>query len=104
MVFFLALWDFLRPLSDIAVQMDPIVKILVFLLSASFFAVAFMAYRKNPSQKLLFVSLAFLFFALKWLVKLIDLFFSPGTFLGDSSENIFELVILGLLFFAILKQ
>ncbi|MBI4044655.1 MAG: hypothetical protein HY392_03020 [Candidatus Diapherotrites archaeon] len=80
------------------------VKILVFLLSAAFFAVAFMAYRKNPSQKLIFVSLAFLFFAPKWLVKLIDLFFSPGTFLADSSENVFELIILGFLFFAILKK
>lgn len=103
-VFLTYFWDSLRPVTDFAAQIDPLVKILVFLLAAGFSVIAFMAYRKNPSKKLLFVSLAFLFFALKWLVKLVDVFLSPGTFLSDSSENVFELMILGFLFFAILKK
>lgn len=97
-------WDFLRPLSGLALQFDPFIKGIVAVFALAMFLVAFFAYRKNPSKRLLFVALAFLFFFLKWLVKLLDLFFSPGTFLADSSENVFELIILAFLFFAVLKK
>ncbi len=97
-------WDFLRPLAEFAAQIDLFTKVVVALLAFSMFVVAFKAYRKSSSKKMLFVSLAFFLFALKWLVKIADLFFSPGSFLSDSSENVFELMILGLLFYAILKK
>ena len=87
-------WDGLRPLSDFAVQIDVPVKLVVFLLSLSVFAISFLAYNKSKSKRILLVTIAFLLFSLKWLVKLLDIFYSPGTFLGDSSENIFELGIL----------
>lgn len=97
-------WDFLRPLTYIATQFDPLVKVFVFIFSFAMFLIAFFAYQRNPSQRLFFVALAFFFFAVKWGVKLVDIFFSPGSFLADSSENVFELLILAFLFLAILKK
>jgi len=97
-------WDFLRPLTDLAFQLDPIIKIIVLLLSFGIFVISLLAYRKSKSQKLLFVTIAFFFFAIKWLVKVFDIFFSPGVFLSDSSENVFEFLILISLFMAIFKK
>lgn len=97
-------WDALRPLTDVAIQFDPVTKIIVLLLSFGIFVISLLAYKKARSQKLLFVSIAFLLFSLKWLVKAFDLFFSPGNFLSDSSENVFEFFILVMLFFAIFRK
>ena len=97
-------WDSLRPLTQFALDADPYIKVLVFLLSLAIFVISFLAYRKTKTQKLLFVSFAFLFFALKWLVKVLDLFVSPGRFLSDPSENVFEFLILVSLFMAIFKK
>ena len=97
-------WDFLRPLSDIASGFKEITSVIVFLLSLAVFIIAAMAYRKNKSRKLLFVGIAFFFFAAKWAIKIIDIYVSPGYFLNDPSENIFELAILLLLFLAIFKK
>ena len=96
-------WDFLRPLTITAAQLDPYVKILVFLLALGLFIIAYLAYAKNKSKRLLFVSVAFAFFAIKWLIKLVDIFVSPGLFLADSSENVFELLILASLFIALFR-
>ena len=87
-------WDALRPVSDFAKQIDLPIKVIVFLLALSIFAVSVLAYRKAPSKRMLLVAAAFFLFSLKWLVKLVDLFYSPGNFLSDSSENVFELGIL----------
>lgn len=97
-------WDFLRPITEFASHIDPLIKGIVTLLAFGFFLVAFAAYKKNPSQRLMLVTAAFFLFAIKWAIKTIDLFFSPGSFLADSSENVFELLILGLLFSAIIKK
>ena len=97
------LWDFLRPFTIMAAELDPYIKIVVFLLALGIFYISYRAYAKNKSKRLLFVSVAFALFAFKWLIKLIDIFFSPGTFLADSSENIFELLILLSLFIALFR-
>ncbi|HZX19621.1 MAG TPA: hypothetical protein VFF13_01250 [archaeon] len=88
------LWDSLRPVTDFAQSLDLPIKIIVFLLSTAIFVISYIAYSKTKSKRLLLVSIAFFFFALKWLVKTLDLVYSPGNFLSDSSENIFELIIL----------
>jgi len=88
------MWDVLRPATDFASEIDVPVKVVVFLLSAGIFAISFLAYNKSESKRLLLVSVAFFLFSMKWLVKLIDIFVSPGYFLADSSENLFELGIL----------
>lgn len=91
-------WDYLRPVADFALSIDLPVKIVVFLLSLFVFAISFLSYYKSRSKRILLVSVAFLLFSLKWLVKIVDLVYSPGTFLSDSSENLFELgIILSLL-------
>jgi len=87
-------WDALRPMTGFASEIDLPVKIVVFLLSLSIFIISLLAYNKSKSKRILLVSLAFALFALKWLVKILDIVYSPGEFLSDSSENIFELGIL----------
>ena len=87
-------WDALRPVSDLAQGIDLPVKILVLLLAFSIFIISALAYSKSKSKRILLVSFAFLLFSLKWLVKILDLFYSPGDFLSDSSENVFELGIM----------
>lgn len=98
---FAAPWDFLRPLTDVAYSFDSITKFLVFIFSLVLFFIAVKAYFKTKSRRFLLIGGAFSLFALKWLLKMLDLFLSPGTFLPDASENVFELFILVLLFVAL---
>lgn len=95
------IWDSLRPLASFAGEINAPVKFAVFLLASAVFVVSLLAYQKSKSKRMLIVSAAFFFFALKWLVKLVDHFVSPGSFLADSSENVFELIILVSLFTAL---
>jgi len=98
------IWDVLRPLTEAAYAVDVPVKFLVFFLSLGILVVAVLAFRKTKSRRFLLVGLAFAFFAAKWALKIIDIFYSPGIFLGDASENVFELLILAMLFLAIFKK
>ena len=97
-------WDFLRPFTEMAHQFDMPLTWLVFLFSIALLGIAILAYRKNKSRKLLFVFFAFFFFAAKWLLKVFDLYLSPGNFLSDPSENVFELLIFVSLFLALFKK
>ena len=97
-------WDILRPLTEAASTFDSVTRFIVFLLSAALFIISILAYRKTKSKRFLFVMLAFLFFAVKWGLKVADLFVSPGYFLADASENVFELIILASLFIAIFRK
>ncbi len=97
-------WDFLRPLAEAAVAIDPYIKIVVFLLAVGMLFLAASAYRKTSSKKFLFIAGAFSFFALKWLLKILDVFVSPGSFFSDSSENVFELLIFASLFLAVFRK
>ncbi|MEM4261709.1 MAG: hypothetical protein QXI10_01990 [Candidatus Diapherotrites archaeon] len=101
--FFLAgyFWDFLRPITEFAKQIDLPVKVIIFILAIFIFFISVMSYRRSGSRRILLISFAFFLFSLKLLIKLIDYFYSPGTFLSDSSENIFELGILLFLFVAL---
>ncbi len=99
-------WDIFRPLIRIA-ESSPInfvTRIIVFLLAFAIFAIALKAYLKTKSKRFLLVGGAFFLFATKWGLKVLDLFVSPGYFLNDPSENVFELAILLLLFLAIFKK
>ena len=94
----------LKDLSAMAGDFDLVTKSIVFLISLAIFAIALLAYNRSKSRRLLLVSLAFFLFTAKWALKIIDMVMSPGTFLSDASENIFELGILLLLFVAIFKK
>ncbi|MCX6799210.1 MAG: hypothetical protein NTW59_03900 [Candidatus Diapherotrites archaeon] len=100
----MAFWDFLRPISDQAVAIDLVTRAIVLLLSLAMLAIALLAYRKSKSGKALFVSIAFALFAIKWVLKVVDLFVSPGEFFSRPAENAMELLILGSLFVAIFRK
>ena len=97
-------WDPLRFLIQFSEHIDIITRLIVFALTLVILVISFLAYQKNKSGRLLFVFLAFLFFAIKWALKVIDLFVSPGMFFSDSAENVAELVILAALFIAIFRK
>ena len=94
----------LRTLSTAAANIDIITRFIVLVFSLAILAIAALAYKKTQSRKLLFVGLAFLLFAVKWLLKVVDIYLSPGTFFPDTSENVFELFILVSLFIAIFRK
>ncbi|HLC79814.1 MAG TPA: hypothetical protein VJG83_05350 [archaeon] len=94
-------WDNLRPITDFAKEVDLPVKVAVFVLSVAIFAISLLAYSKSKSKRIMLISFAFFLFSAKWLVKVIDVFYSPGTFLSDSSENLFDFGILACLFLAL---
>lgn len=94
-------WDFLRPVTEMAYTFDSITRFLVFLFALVLCFISVKAYFKNKSRRLLLISAAFFLFGVKWLLKILDLFVSPGWFLPDASENVFELLILALLFVAL---
>src|SRR3989338_559703 len=98
------LWDYLRLEVQLAESLDLPVKVVVFLLSLAIFSVSVLAYSKSKSKRILLVSIAFLLFTLKWAVKIIDIYYSPGNFISDSVENIFELGIFLSLLVALLYR
>ncbi|MFH1664224.1 MAG: hypothetical protein ABH986_05480 [archaeon] len=94
-------WDFLRSISSMAYSFDSATRVLVFVFALALCFIALKAYLKNKSRRLLLISGAFFLFAVKWFLKILDLFLSPGSFLPDASENVFELFILLFLFIAL---
>ncbi len=98
------LWDILSPLTQVAWNMNLAAESLAMLLSFAILAISLLAYRKTHSKRLLLVTAAFFLFALKWVLKVIDQFISPGFFFGRASEAVVELAILGILFYAIFKK
>ena len=97
-------WDFLRPVSQVAWDINMGTEAVVSVLSVAIFVISLLAYRRTKSKRLMLVSAAFFFFALKLVLKFLDQFISPGFFFSRASEAIVELVILGLLFFAIFRK
>ena len=100
----MAFWDFLRPVTQMAVDVNFGTSIVVFVLSMALLVVSLFAYKRTKSRKLAFVSLAFLLFAAKWALKIVDLTISPGEFFHRAVENVFELAILASLFIALFRK
>ncbi len=97
-------WDFLRLFSDFALSIDNVSKVLVLFFSLLMFAIAALAYFKVKSKKLLIVAAAFGLFALKYFLVVSDIFLSPGNFFSDAAQNVVELIVFVLLFWAIFKK
>jgi len=97
-------WDLLRPVADFAVAIDKFLRPIVFILSVFLFVLSFFAYHRKKTRRMAFVSLAFLLFSIKWAIKVLDLFLSPGYFFSDASENVFELLIFSSLIIALFEQ
>ncbi len=97
-------WDFLRPLNSAAESLSTVTTWAVFLLSLGLMVIALLAYRRKHSKRYAFIALAFVFFFLKWLLKVVDIYFSPGHFFNWAAESVFELVIFASLFLALFKR
>lgn len=97
-------WDFLRPIDSAAESFGAVTTWIVFLLSAGLMVIALLAYRKKHSRRYALIALAFVFFFLKWLLKVVDIYFSPGHFFSWAAESVFELVIFASLFLALFKR
>lgn len=98
------IWDPLRILDQYAVGFDTYITPLVLIVSLVLLAVSISAYKKNSTKRFLLISTAFLFFSAKWLLRLLDFFVSPGNFFSIAAQDVFELVILFALFFALFQK
>ncbi len=83
--------------------LDPWTRFAVFLITFFLFFIAYKAYKKSKDRKLYLITLSFAVFTLKWLAYIIDFYFSPGVFMNPAVVGIFDLLILGLMFLALLK-
>ncbi len=94
-------WDSLRPVTELAKQFEIPITYLLFLVSLVVFVISFFGWRKSKSTRILLISFAFFLFVLKWLIEIIDIYFSPGNFLGYASAKVFDFAIMFLIFIAI---
>ena|GEM_PF-782678 len=94
----------LRQVRELAGNFDFATRIIVFVLSVGIAAVALKAYSKTKSKKIMIVGFAFTFFALKWFFKILTLTVWPATYFTDPIENVFELIIIALLFIALFRK
>ncbi len=97
-------WDPLKMLIAGAETLAAPIIWIVLVLSIALFAIAFLAYRKNRTKKLLFVCIAFFLFAVKFILMTLDLYVSPGKFFSVPIGNVFDLAIMLLLFAAIFRK
>ncbi len=100
----MSLWEILRPVTNIAVEFNFAAESLAMILSIAILAISLLAYRKAKTRRLLLVTAAFFFFALKWVLRIADQFISPGFFFSRASDAIADLLILAILFYAIFKK
>ncbi len=98
------IWDPLRIFDQYAVSFDTYITPLVLVVSLILLAVSIRAYQKNSTKRFLLITIAFAFFAAKWLLRLLDLFISPGNFFSIAAQDVFELMILFALFFALFQK
>ncbi|MDO8627704.1 MAG: hypothetical protein Q7K42_04515 [Candidatus Diapherotrites archaeon] len=96
--------DPVRSLGDFVGQFDYITRFIVLALTVFLLYVSYTAYNKSKSERLFFVFLAFGLFFVKWLLKVFDIFFSPGEFFASTYQNVSEFLILGALFLALFKK
>jgi len=99
----LALWDILRPAVEAAIEIEIITKTFVLVLALLFAFIAVKAYLKKKSKRVMYVTSAFVLFALQALLQVIDLFYSPGYFFNPAAQAVAQLFIIALLFMAIFK-
>lgn len=85
-------------------DLDEIVRILSSSLALFIFAISVIAYFRERRRKLLLVSIAFFFYALKGFLKVSDIFFPEKGDIIDVTANLLDFVILLLFFLAIVVR
>ncbi len=97
-------WNFLRPFENAAESLAVWSTLIVLLMSAVLFAISIKAYAKNPSGRFLLVTLAFGLFCVKFLLKFLDFYYSPGHFFSQASQNVFDFFVLLAMVASLLKK
>lgn len=97
-------WNSLRPLEQASETMNFVSTITVLLLSAGLFAISLKAFQKNNSNRFLLLSLAFGIMFVKFLIKILDFFYSPGYFFSQAAQNVFDFLVLIALFASLIKK
>lgn len=67
-------------------------------------AIGFMAYERSKKPAILWISVAFTVIAFQWLLRIADRYVIPGNLVIVPLSDVFELVVLFLLFFALFKR
>jgi uncharacterized membrane protein len=101
---FAAPWDFLRIPIELASTINPIVIGLLVIVSLIVMLISLIALKKRKTQKIAFVSLAFILFFIKAVLVLTDLYFSPGIFMNFAVQGFFDLLIVASLFMALFRK
>ncbi len=99
-----SIWDPLRPLEQASESLNIVSTVIVLLLSLGLFAISLKAYGKNNSNRFLLLSLAFGIMFAKFLIKLLDFFYSPGYFFSQAAQNVFDFFVLIALFASLIKK
>jgi len=85
-------------------DLDEVVRILSSSLALLIFVISVMAYFRERRRKLLLVSIAFFFYALKGFLKVSDIFFPEKRDFIDVTANLLDFIILLLFFSAIVVK
>ncbi len=74
------------------------------ILATALFVISFIAYRRDRRNKLLFVSIAFLLFAVKGFLLTSDIFFPSKGAWVDPAANTLDLFVLACFFIGLIKK
>ncbi len=86
------------------IEMDNLITLASSILALVLFAVSFIAYKRTGRNKLIYVTIAFLLFAIKGFLISSDIFFSSKGAWVDPVANILDFAILLSFFFGIIKK
>jgi hypothetical protein len=103
-VFLVSPWDFLREPAVVISMFQPYLSWIVLIVAGVLLGIAVMAYKKNKSKAILWVSVGFAFFCLKAFIAIIDFYASPGAFFNSALQSFFDLIVLGCLFLALFRK
>lgn len=85
-------------------DLDEIIRILSILFALAIFAISATAYLRERRRKLMLVSAAFFFYAIKGFLKISDILLPQKGEIIDITANFLDFVILLLFFFAIVVK
>lgn len=97
-------WNSLRPLENISESIALASTAIVLLLSLGVFVISLKAYQKNSSNRFMLISLAFGIMFVKYLIKLLDFYYSPGLFFSQATQNVFDFFVLIALFASLFQK
>ena len=93
-----------KDLQAFGIDADELITLGSSILAITLFAITAIAYKRDGRKKLLYVSIAFLLFAIKGLLIASDIFFPNKTGWVDPTANFLDFAILLSFFFGLIKK